>query len=57
MDLYTKKAMDLYSELWTLRDRRLDSWPLMSSPAPTVAASAAYVVFVLVVGPWFMRNR
>ena len=46
-----------YSELWALRDPRLDSWPMMSSPLPTLALSLAYVVFVTGLGPWIMKDR
>ena len=29
------------SDLWSLRDKRMDSYPLMSSPWPTAAACCA----------------
>ena len=46
-----------YDRLWSIRDRRLDGWPLMDSAWPTLALSAAYVVLVTLVGPWYMRER
>ncbi len=48
---------DFYSDLWSLRDRRLDGWTMMDSPAPTLALSAAYVLLVTAIGPRFMRDR
>lgn len=46
-----------YGKLWELRDRRVDGWPLMSSPVPTAAICATYVVMVTLIGPRFMRGR
>ena len=60
MDLLTKKAAALstwYDELWQLRDKRVDGWPLMSNPLYTVALCAMYVYVVKVAGPRFMKNR
>ena len=60
MDLLTKKAAALstwYDELWQLRDKRVDGWPLMSNPLYTIALCAMYVYVVKVAGPRFMKNR
>ena len=38
-------------------DRRVDDWPLMSSPIPAMLICLAYVFVVKVVGPKFMENR
>lgn len=46
-----------YNELWKLRDKRVDDWPLMSSPWPTLTLCAAYVYGSLVLGPTLMRDR
>ena len=46
-----------YEELWAIRDKRVDDWPLMASPWPTVALSAAYVISAKVIGPALMKNR
>ncbi len=43
--------------LWEVRDRRVDSWPLTSSPWPTVAVVAAYVAFSVWLGPVLMRRK
>jgi hypothetical protein len=46
-----------YNEAWDLRDRRLDDWPLMSSPCPTMVICATYVYLVKVWGPNYMKDR
>ena len=45
------------ADLWELRDKRMDAYPLMSSPWPTVSACCAYAFAVTVVGPWIMARR
>lgn len=47
-------AFDLWREIG---DPRISHLPLVSSPWPTVAIVAAYLVFVKFVGPRWMRNR
>lgn len=47
----------LYNDFWERRDRRMDGWPLMDSPLPTMAICATYVLIVKVVGPKLMENR
>ena len=37
-------------------DKRVEKWPLMDSPLPTLAISSSYLLF-LWLGPKFMRNR
>ena len=39
-----------------LTDQRLDDWPLMSSPLPTLALVGVYLLFVLI-GPQVMKHR
>ncbi|TRY62206.1 hypothetical protein TCAL_01455 [Tigriopus californicus] len=46
-----------YHELWEIRDLRVEGWPMMSTPWPTVALSAAYVYLVTIWGPRFMKDR
>ena len=46
-----------FEDLWALRDPRMDSYPMMSSPWPTIGLCVVYVIFVKVVGPAFMKNR
>ena len=43
--------------IWAQRDVRVDDWPLMNSPLPTVALCALYFFIVKSVGPRFMRDR
>ncbi|XP_063704312.1 uncharacterized protein LOC134833792 [Culicoides brevitarsis] len=40
-----------------LVDKEVDKWPLMSSPVPVITILVAYLVFVLKVGPEWMKNR
>ena len=42
---------------WAQRDRRSDPYPLLNSPGLMVAISLAYVLFVTLIGPWWMRDR
>ena len=38
-------------------DPRVSSWPLMSSPLPTVCLCLTYLLVVKVVGPLYMKDR
>ncbi|KFM82472.1 Elongation of very long chain fatty acids protein, partial [Stegodyphus mimosarum] len=38
-------------------DPRLNEWPMMKTPFPGMAMIAAYIYFVKVAGPQFMKNR
>lgn len=38
-------------------DRRVDTWPLMSSIWPTTGLCLLYLFLVRRAGPWFMKNR
>ena len=38
-------------------DPRVSSWPMMSSPLPTVIVCLVYVMSVKVWGPNYMKNR
>lgn len=44
-------------KLWELRDKRMDVYPLMSSPLPTLILCTLYVILVTSVGPILMKNR
>lgn len=60
MDVLTttySNLSDTYNRLWENRDTRMDGWPLMSSPLPTVMICATYVYIVKVWGPNFMKDR
>jgi hypothetical protein len=43
--------------IWDRRDIRVDDWPLMSSPLPTLLLCSAYFYIVKIWGPQFMRDR
>ncbi|TRY75654.1 hypothetical protein TCAL_00502 [Tigriopus californicus] len=47
----------LYDQVWELRDRRMDGWPMMSSPLPTIFLCLSYVYIVKVWGPNYMKDR
>ena len=49
--------VEYYNELWELRDRRVEDWPLMSSILPTSVLVVLYVFLVTFWGPRFMRDR
>lgn len=49
--------VEFYNELWSLRDRRVDNWLLMSSPWPTITLSVAYWYCSIVLGPFLMKDR
>lgn len=60
MDYVSEKYANLsgvYARVWEGRDRRVDGWPLMDSPVPTLLLCASYVFVVKVWGPRFMRDR
>ena len=44
-------------QIWDLRDQRVDNWPLMNSPLPTVALCCLYFYTVKFLGPWFMKDK
>jgi len=48
---------DLYDKVWEKRDTRVDDYPLMSSPLPTIILCLSYVYIVKVWGPAFMKDR
>ncbi|QRY18893.1 ORF-23 [Teiidae poxvirus 1] len=48
--------MEFYDWALKIRDKRLDDWPLMNSPFPTLLISCSYLLAVYY-GPRFMLNR
>ena len=48
---------NIYADFWERRDRRMDNWPLMDSPLPTMLLCGSYVLIVKVIGPKIMENR
>ena len=47
----------LKNQIYFNTDRRVEEWPLMSSPLPTVLICLIYVLTVKVWGPRLMRDR
>lgn len=53
-----RMAIDRYVNLVdSISDPRVNDWPLMESPIPTVIIVAMYLYLVLVLGPRLMANR
>lgn len=50
------RLLDIYSDLWTLRDERVEGWALMSSIKPVLFFLVLYFVMVMN-GPRWMKNR
>nr|QWC69491.1 fatty acid elongase 3 [Tigriopus californicus] len=44
-------------DLWELRDKRMDGYPLMSSPWPAIGLCFGYICIVKLIGPAIMKNR
>ncbi|XP_037930402.1 elongation of very long chain fatty acids protein 7-like [Teleopsis dalmanni] len=57
MTTYIKIFNERISGLSKGVDETVDNWFLMSSPAPVVSIVAVYLLFVLKIGPAFMKNR
>nr|CAD7429080.1 unnamed protein product [Timema monikensis] len=57
--------MDLKSEMLgnyeeiqgAIKDLKIGSWFLMSGPGPVLSIVAAYLLFVMKLGPWVMKDR
>ena len=43
--------------MWSLRDQRIENWPLMHSIVPTLVMSGLYLIFCIFIGPRLMKNR
>ena len=39
-----------YQELWDLRDKRVDNWPMINSPWPTISLCVGYIYLAVVLG-------
>jgi len=57
MNFTLQSIMEIYDHLWIIRDKRVDGWPMMSSPWPTISLCTAYIYLSRVLGPLFMKNR
>ena len=51
------EAQKWWDDVWELRDKRVDGWPMLGSIWPTLIMCTAYVFIVTVLGPWYMKNR
>ena len=49
--------VEYYDYLWSIRDKRVDNWPLMHSFVPTLVLSGLYLIICIFIGPRFMKNR
>lgn len=47
----------ILEDIWDLRDKRMDSYPLMNSPLPTAALCCLYFYCVKFLGPKLMSGR
>ena len=52
-----QNVLEFYNDLWSIRDRRVDDWLLMSSPWPTIVLSIIYWYCCLILGPTLMKDR
>nr|XP_024217876.1 elongation of very long chain fatty acids protein 4-like [Halyomorpha halys] len=53
-----KMALDEYTSIIDrISDPRVEDWPLMDSPFPTLFMVGAYLYFVVFLGPKMMENR
>lgn len=53
-----RMAIDRYVNLVdSISDPRVNDWPLMDSPFPTMMIVAVYLYLVVVLGPRLMTNR
>ena len=52
-----KTALKFYDELWLIRDKRVDGWPMMDSPLPTIGLCLAYIYICCGLGPALMKDR
>ncbi|XP_026472004.1 elongation of very long chain fatty acids protein AAEL008004-like [Ctenocephalides felis] len=53
-----RSVWDGYHDLMDNKsDQRVNGWPMMSSPFPTLFICLSYAYFVKVIGPKLMENR
>ncbi|XP_046437612.1 elongation of very long chain fatty acids protein AAEL008004-like [Daphnia pulex] len=52
-----KTTLHEITRFWELRDKRVDDWPLMSSPIMPIVICLAYVYVVKIWGPQYMKDR
>jgi len=51
------KMLVYYQNLWDLRDKRVDDWPMMNSPWPTISLCVGYIYLSMILGPSIMKER
>ncbi|MBZ3888334.1 Elongation of very long chain fatty acids protein 4 [Sciurus carolinensis] len=49
-------TVEFYRWTWSIADKRVEDWPLMQSPWPTLSISTLYLLFVWL-GPKWMKDR
>ncbi|KAK3930190.1 Elongation of very long chain fatty acids protein [Frankliniella fusca] len=55
--VFSEGAAYCWNGFWTYTDPRVENLPLMRSPFPMLTILAAYLYFVLSLGPRFMKHR
>lgn len=53
---FMNDSAEFYKWSLTIADKRVEKWPMMSSPLPTLGISVLYLLF-LWAGPLYMQNR
>ncbi|XP_059897585.1 elongation of very long chain fatty acids protein 4-like [Gadus macrocephalus] len=53
---FVNDSVEFYKWSLTISDKRVEKWPMMSSPLPTLAISCLYLLF-LWAGPRYMQDR
>ncbi|KAG7275632.1 hypothetical protein CRUP_021959 [Coryphaenoides rupestris] len=53
---FMNDSVEFYKWSLTIADNRVEKWPMMSSPLPTLAISCLYLLF-LWAGPRYMKDR
>ena len=56
MDTFTNLTQS-YDDLWEMRDRRVDGYPLMDGLSTTVYLCVAFVILTKILGPWYMKDK
>ena len=60
IEALTSKYLHLQTwldDVWELRDKRVDGWPMLDSYWPTLLLCSSYVYIVTLWGPRFMKDR
>lgn len=57
MDIIVTTIKDAYNQLLQSGDSRVQSWPLVNTPFPTMAICLSYAFFVNKIGPKLMESR